>query len=214
MIFRHRSQYALLPLELQEKIGKTKSQCTYFSEYDSPSSHIQGPLTINNIIISKAVALLGLPIPTCIIPPIQHRLEFVCEKNGVIFINDSKSTTPTSTLKALQTLEKKSVILILGGLSKGIDRSELCRFICNRYKQTIKLIICFGAESETLKKYCSDYNLPVMSTPNLVDAIVATKTNAQKGDHILFSPSGSSYDLFKNYEERGNSFKALIHQLM
>jgi len=140
-------------------------------------------------------------------PP--HRLEKVATLNNTIFYNDSKSTTPASTLAAVKQLSGKPIILFLGGLSKGIDRKNLIFKI----KPWVKIVYTFGAEAENISGLCAQAGVDYFSFKNLHDAFAECIKKINPGDQILFSPAGSSFDLFKNYEERGNYFKKLVKQL-
>jgi UDP-N-acetylmuramoylalanine--D-glutamate ligase len=136
----------------------------------------------------------------------EHRLEKVATINTIEFYNDSKSTTTVSTLSALEKLKNKPIYLFLGGLSKGVDRSS---FIA-QLPRNVKFIYCFGKEAKQLQSYCSNKNIPAQSFANLNDAFTHCINNVQSHAIILLSPAGSSYDLYKDYAERGAHFKSLI----
>lgn len=135
-----------------------------------------------------------------------HRVEFVTTKNGVDFYNDSKSTVPESTLQATSRFSQKPIVLLLGGLSKGADRSLLIK----QLPKNIKYIICFGKEAAELDGFCKKAKKESSACTDLEEALQAALTIAVSGDVVLLSPAGSSYDLYKNYEERGNHFKKLV----
>lgn len=137
-----------------------------------------------------------------------HRIEFIGTYNGANFYNDSKSTIPASTLQAVNQFKDKQIMLFLGGLSKGVDRSELI----NQLPYNVKHIICFGKEAEQLHKWCQKKVIPSSMHITLEDGFKEALKKLKPNDVILFSPSGSSFDLFKNYEERGNFFKQLFSQ--
>ena len=139
-------------------------------------------------------------------PGLPHRLQFVAEHDGLRFYNDSKSTTTTSTRAAIEKLQGKSIIVFIGGLSKGVDRAHFIKEL----KGKVKHVYCFGAEAETLRTYCATNNIPAQDFATLDDAFEACVNKVTPQDCILFSPAGSSYDLFKDYEERGNYFKKLV----
>ncbi|MFH1462026.1 MAG: UDP-N-acetylmuramoyl-L-alanine--D-glutamate ligase [bacterium] len=132
----------------------------------------------------------------------EHRLELFTTINGVNFYNDSKSTVYQATIKALEKLNKngRPIILILGGLSKGVDRSPLLQYL--KTLKNLKNVFCFGADCKTFSLY------PFCS--RLEDTVDAVLDILKPGDQVLFSPSGSSFDLFKNYQHRGEAFKTLI----
>jgi len=137
----------------------------------------------------------------------HHRVEHCATVNGVDFYNDSKSTVIQATQAAVEQLARnnKPLILILGGLSKGVDRFPLIAYL--KTIKNIKKIYCFG-------KDCSVFtDGPCTYFPTLEETIKDIAKIMKPGDQVLFSPSGSSYDLFKNYEHRGQVFKDLVLRL-
>lgn len=135
----------------------------------------------------------------------EHRLEFCGKINDVKILNDSKSTVIDSTISAIEKIScaPKSLILILGGLSKGTNRSQKIMEISKHPK--IKLTICFGDERNSIP---SDF-----AYKNLESAVKKALEEGKAGDAILFSPGGASFDLFKNYKERGMEFKKLVNAI-
>ena len=138
----------------------------------------------------------------------EHRFERIGTYLGITFYNDSKATISESTLESLARCANKPVILFLGGISKGVDRSSLIK----QLPKTCKSVICFGKEADTLQQLCAARGLTSSSHPTLESAWNTCTAQASEGDTVLFSPAGASYDLFKNYEERGNAFKKLVTQ--
>ena len=138
------------------------------------------------------------------LPP--HRLEHVATIDGISFYNDSKSTAPAPTIAAVQKFADKPVLLLLGGLKKGVDRTPLIAAIKNK----VKMIYAFGGERDDIASKALQNNVPCVSFATLEDAFSACLADAQRGDTVLLSPAGSSFDLFKNYEDRGNRFKELV----
>jgi UDP-N-acetylmuramoylalanine--D-glutamate ligase len=136
----------------------------------------------------------------------EHRLEKVATINGVDFYNDSKSTITQSTLAAIDKLQGKPVLLLLGGLSKGVDRS----FLFTQIRNKVSEVFCFGQEAAELHKAGMAANMTCHRFDHLEPALQSAVVNAKSGDQILFSPAGSSYDLFSNYQERGKRFKELV----
>lgn len=167
----------------------------------------------NWVILCAALHLLDMPftnvsqiIQTISLP--EHRLEKVTTIHHIDFYNDSKSTTPTSTLAAVKQLQKKPIILLLGGLSKGIDREPLIKAL----QSYVHTIVCFGAQASQLAHFCSAYGISSYSFETLNDAFNTCIRIVKPGHQILFSPAGSSFDLFNNYQERGDYFKQLVYQ--
>jgi UDP-N-acetylmuramoylalanine--D-glutamate ligase len=185
-----------------------QKSCTIITTITQPPQTI---LRQNWLIIASALHLLGLTehineaaayIDTIAKP--EHRLEFIGTINGKFFYNDSKSTTPTATSAALEQFKDKSVTLILGGISKGVDRTPFMQSL----PKHISHVICFGSEANELAAACS---LPHVTTCATLEQVVKiAHEKSAPGEIILFSPAGASYDLFANYIERGNLFKRLI----
>lgn len=136
---------------------------------------------------------------------IEHRIEFVEEINGVKYYNDSKGTNIDSTKVALLGFEN-NVILIAGGYDKKVDFDELFEQVDN-----IKLLILFGdtkykIHDAAVKMGVNNINI----VDNLEEAVQISKENSSKGDTVLFSPACASWDMYENYEQRGNHFKSLV----
>ena len=133
----------------------------------------------------------------------EHRLEKFLTVDGVDFYNDSKATVVEATKAAVKKLsrENRPIILVLGGLDKGVDRKPLVDFLSG--VKNVKRVFCLGDGCESFLCYERYPSLRL-----LVDAIMQTVFDGEENDAIvLFSPSGSSFDLFKNYVERGKKFK-------
>ncbi|MGE0010304.1 MAG: UDP-N-acetylmuramoyl-L-alanine--D-glutamate ligase [Candidatus Babeliales bacterium] len=136
---------------------------------------------------------------------LEHRMELIGTVHGVHFINDSKATIAQSTLAAVEQV-KGPIILLLGGLSKGVDRTPYIQ----QLPHNVTHVICFGKEAESLGDMCKTADRAYTSAATLEEAFEKACTIATAGDTVLLSPGGSSYDLFKHYEERGNCFKKLV----
>jgi UDP-N-acetylmuramoylalanine--D-glutamate ligase len=136
----------------------------------------------------------------------EHRLEKIAVDCPIDIYNDSKSTITQATVAAVKKLQGKPIILLVGGLSKGVDRSPLFEQLQSLVSRTI----CFGTEADNLHAASSAHHIPSTAVSTLEEAVALAFTYATPGDQILFSPAGSSYDLFKNFEDRGNRFKQLV----
>lgn len=139
---------------------------------------------------------------------LEHRMETVATIKGVEFINDSKATNTNSTWFALESMTKP-IILILGGVDKGNDYS----FLKDLVKEKVKAIVCMGIDNRKIHEaFGNDVGLMV-NTDNAKDAVQAAFHFADKGDVVLLSPACASFDLFKNYEDRGKQFKEAVKDL-
>jgi UDP-N-acetylmuramoylalanine--D-glutamate ligase len=139
---------------------------------------------------------------------LEHRMEHVATIRGVEFINDSKATNVNSTWYALESMTKP-VVLILGGVDKGNDYS----LIMDLVKEKVKAIICLGTDNRKIHEaFAKDIN-PVVNTGSALEAVHAAFHFAAKGDVVLLSPACASFDLFMNYEDRGNQFKHAVKEL-
>lgn len=136
---------------------------------------------------------------------VEHRLEQFAEINGVKFINDSKATNVNATYYALESM-KQPTIWIVGGVDKGNDYTEIEDLV----KKKVKAIICLGIDNQKIIDFFQDKMESIYSTSNMQEAVKVSKSLAEKGDTILLSPCCASFDLFNNYEDRGNQFKKEI----
>ncbi len=139
---------------------------------------------------------------------IEHRLEYVATVRGVTFINDSKATNVNSVWFALESMTQP-VILILGGQDKGNDYNELMELV----REKVKAIICIGVDNAPIHEAFKNVVEPIIDTNIMSDTVNAAYALAEKGDVVLLSPACASFDLFKNYEDRGQQFKAAVRNL-
>lgn len=139
---------------------------------------------------------------------LEHRMEFVAMVRGVEFINDSKATNVNSTWYALESMNKPT-ILILGGTDKGNDYS----LIEDLVKEKVKAIICMGVDNKKIIEAFKDIVPVIVETDNAKKAVNAAFRAAVKDDVVLLSPACASFDLFKNYEDRGTQFKEAVKEL-
>ncbi|APF17917.1 UDP-N-acetylmuramoylalanine--D-glutamate ligase [Caldithrix abyssi DSM 13497] len=138
---------------------------------------------------------------------VEHRLEFVRELNGVRFINDSKATTVESLYYALQSF-KQPIILIAGGKDKGSDFSKLNEQIAGK----VKAVILIGAATEKMQKAWQGIK-PLYAEKTLEEAVQKAYELAKAGDVVLLSPACASFDMFKDFEDRGRQFKEIVRRL-
>ena len=139
---------------------------------------------------------------------LEHRMEPVVTIKGVEFINDSKATNINSTWFALESMEKPT-ILILGGVDKGNDYS----LIKDLVKEKVKAIVCMGTNNLKIHQAFREVMPLIVNTSSTSEAVQAAFHFAEKGDCVLLSPACASFDLFKNYEDRGNQFKQAVKEL-
>lgn len=139
---------------------------------------------------------------------LEHRMEFVATVRGVEFINDSKSTNTNSTWFALESMNKPTV-LILGGTDKGNDYSLLEELVT----QKVKAIICMGVDNSKIINAFKDKVPVIVETDSAKKAVNASFKLSTKGDVVLLSPACASFDLFKNFEDRGTQFKEAVKEL-
>ena len=138
---------------------------------------------------------------------LEHRMESVATIRGVEFINDSKATNVNSTWYALESMTKPTV-LILGGVDKGNDYS----LIMEGVQEKVKAIVCMGTDNKKIEAAFAGV-VPVISTGNAEAAVQAAFNAATVGDVVLLSPACASFDLFRNYEDRGTQFKNAVQRL-
>lgn len=139
---------------------------------------------------------------------LEHRMEPVATIRGIEFINDSKATNVNSTWYALESMTKPT-ILILGGVDKGNDYS----LIMDMVKEKVKAIICLGEDNRKIHEAFGNIVSTIANTSSAAEAVHAAFHFAVKGDVVLLSPACASFDLFKNYEDRGNQFKHAVKEL-
>lgn len=145
---------------------------------------------------------------------VQHRIEPVCEKNGVHWYNDSIATSPTRTIAGLRSFNQK-LILIAGGYDKGIPYAPMAADV----NKQVKLLILMGATAQKIETVVradgnfSEDNLKIVHVNNMEEAVQTANTYAQSGDVVLFSPASASFDAYPNFEKRGEHFKTLVYAL-
>ena len=137
-----------------------------------------------------------------------HRMEAVAVIKGVSFINDSKGTNVDATAYALSSYDRP-LIWIAGGVDKGNDYSVLDEII----KGKVKMLVCLGTDNSKLKKAFDGKIAKIKETQSIEEAVKWGLENGEDGDVVLLSPACASFDLFKNYEDRGEQFKSAVNRL-
>ena len=140
-------------------------------------------------------------------PQVEHRLETVIVRDGVTYINDSKATNVDSAWYALDSMTAP-VVWIAGGTDKGNDYSVLFDLV----RAKVKVLICMGVDNRKLIDNFSAI-CEVVDTHSLAEAVTAARRYAESGDTVLLSPCCASFDLFKNYENRGELFKQAVKEM-
>ena len=191
-----------MTFSLKEKFGISQSDTT-----------LKGPHNlINTMAAVSAVYLAGASLDairaglkTFVNAP--HRLESVGMINGVEFVNDSKATNVDSVVYALGSYDKP-LVWIAGGIDKGNDYN----IIRDAVKKKVRALICLGKDNEKLKKAFGDTVPVIMETQSVKELIRMALEVAKKGDVVLLSPACASFDLFRNYEDRGDQFRKAVKE--
>ncbi|MBR3989028.1 MAG: UDP-N-acetylmuramoyl-L-alanine--D-glutamate ligase, partial [Bacteroidales bacterium] len=154
---------------------------------------------IENEVIRKSLATFQ---------PIEHRLEPVLSIKDVLYINDSKATNVDSAWYALEC-QKRPVVWIVGGTDKGNDYSVLNDLV----KEKVKGIVCLGVDNAKIHAAFGGMVAEMADALSAKEAVEKAAAMAAPGDVVLLSPCCASFDLFKNYEDRGEQFKAAVRNL-
>ena len=181
-----------------------------------PTSRVVLPGTHNleNMMAALVVARLSGVTPSILqqvierFPGLEHRLEMVCEADGVRYYNDSKGTTVASVIKALEAFSQP-VLLIAGGKDKGGDFSQLGGYITGR----VKRLFLLGQARDRMAKELAG-TTEIEKVKDLKEAVRRAREHAAPGDVVLLSPACSSFDMFHDYEDRGRQFKGIIREMI
>lgn len=170
---------------------------------------------VENVMAAVAISyFMGSPIETIRntikeFNAVEHRIEYVAEKNGVIYYNDSKGTNTDASTKAIEAMTRPTV-LIAGGYDKGSEFDDWVQ----KFDGTVKQVILIGATKEKIAAAARRHGFNnVVMADSLQEAVNLLPQYVQSGDAVLLSPACASWDMFKSYEERGNMFKELISKL-
>lgn len=190
------------------KLAKLKAKVLFFNTPDKPAG-VENP---NYLAAIKVAHALGISDEISLktfseFKGVEHRLEFVRNFKGVDFINDSKSTTVEAGRWALERAHKPTV-MICGGLDKHLDYSPLKSLVA----QKVKHMIAIGQARDIMKHTFGDL-VPVDTVGSLQEAVSAAHRLARSGECVLLSPMCASFDMFKDYEQRGEVFKGIVNGL-
>ncbi|NIS38133.1 UDP-N-acetylmuramoyl-L-alanine--D-glutamate ligase, partial [Candidatus Saccharibacteria bacterium] len=178
-----------------------------------PHPHLRGPHNRYNMLVAALIAAIwNIPIKTIRetienFPGIEHRLENSGIIDGVKYVNDSKATSVDSLRWALQSFDEK-IVLIAGGKDKGGEYSEVDKLL----KEKVRAVMVIGQAALRMKEAWSGV-VPVYSANDLDEAVKKSSALAQADDVVLLSPACSSFDMFRDYEQRGNRFKEIVRQI-
>jgi UDP-N-acetylmuramoylalanine--D-glutamate ligase len=174
---------------------------------------IKGVHNLENAMAASAMALLaGCPIEAVIdslkeFPGLEHRLEFVRELEGVSYFNDSKGTNVGAVMKSLESFSGP-IILIAGGRDKAGDFSLMRQLVSER----VKALVLIGEASEKIAKALGDLTETVQAK-DLKEAVAVSRKLSAGGDVVLLSPACASFDMFRDFEDRGRQFKKIIMEM-
>jgi UDP-N-acetylmuramoylalanine--D-glutamate ligase len=162
------------------------------------------------ILVAKAIGVDNELITTGLksFTSVEHRLEPAGEIEGVLYVNDSKATNVDSVFYALGSFDNP-IVLIMGGVDKGNDYRQIEELV----KQKVKALICMGVDNHKLLDYFEKIVPLIFDIHDIKSALAMAKDIATEGDVVLLSPACASFDLFKNYEDRGRQFKAIVNEL-
>ncbi len=145
---------------------------------------------------------------------VEHRIEFVREKDGVKYYNDSIATSPVSVIAGLNAFSQK-LIVIAGGSDKNLDYNQLAKPLTEH----VKVLVLLGATADKIEKAvkdCKDFDeacLKIIRVNSMEEAVSAAQSLAESGDVITLSPASASFDMYQNFEERGRHYKAVVNSL-
>lgn len=201
-------------------IHEGKMMCSIESETNNPFIMYSNELSLkgrHNGYNSMAAAIIGQVLnirkdsireSLMSFQNVEHRLEHVLNIGGVEFINDSKATNVNSTWYALESMEKNT-IWIAGGVDKGNDYTLLKPLV----KDKVRIIVCMGLDNRKIHEaFGSDVDM-IVNTTSAKEAVHVAQKLAKSGEAVLLSPACASFDLFKNYEDRGRQFKQAVREL-
>ena len=182
--------------------------------YDTLNFSLKGRHNLLNAMAAVSVARLLKVSNKCIrdslisFSNVEHRLEEVLKIQNITYINDSKATNVNATYYALESMEGQTV-WIVGGIDKGNNYIELLPLV----REKVKSIICIGLDNEKIIESFSPVVDVIVETQSMSEAVKIAHNLANKKDYVLLSPACASFDLFKNFEDRGNQFKQAVRNL-
>ena len=189
-------------------VNGSSGECIYQSLEDRK-------ITLENVMAAAYIGLLmGVPFEKIRetvrkFKPVEHRIEFVRERTGVRYYNDSKGTNPDAAIQALRAMPGP-VLLIAGGYDKNSTYDEWAKEFAGR----VKYLVLIGKTRDKIAACAKKYGFTeIMYAEDLKEAVQVCAVYADAGDYVLLSPACASWDMFKNYEERGRVFKECVMAL-
>ncbi|MFD2170821.1 UDP-N-acetylmuramoyl-L-alanine--D-glutamate ligase [Tumebacillus lipolyticus] len=176
---------------------------------------LKGEHNLENLLAATAIALSAGADPAAIIEVarsfsgVEHRLEHVITRAGISYYNDSKSTNSTAATMAINTFADRSVVLIAGGLDRGVDFMELVPVFAKK----VKHLVAIGQAADKMRTVATKAEVSSVQVDTLEEAVRAAAAHAVSGDVVLLSPACASWDMFASFEERGSMFKKAVHTL-
>lgn len=190
--------------------GNGKERICHTNELNLLGTH-----NFENVMVAVAMSVAyGIPIDLvrkviCEFGGVEHRIEFVREKNGVTYYNDSKGTNPDAAIKGIQAMNRKTV-LIGGGYDKDSSYDEWIQ----AFDSKVKCLVLTGQTKYKIEETAKKYGIAnIILTETFEEAVAVSIENAKEGEAVLLSPACASWGMFKNYEERGDKFKELVKNL-
>jgi UDP-N-acetylmuramoylalanine--D-glutamate ligase len=183
---------------------------------NSDEMKLRGRHNIENVLAALAAGLACGAAPDSMretirnFEPVEHRLEFVAEIEGITFYNDSKATSVDATVKALEAFEDEAgkIVLILGGRGKKTPYTPLARLVSER----VRKLILVGEDAETIERELGQF-APGERASDMKEAVKLSFQAAQAGDVVLLAPACASFDMFESFEHRGRVFKDAVSSL-
>ena len=181
--------------------------------------HLRGVHNYENICAALAATSTLVDIDTqikaiCKFKGVEHRLELVREINGVKWYNDSIGTSPTRTIAGLKSFDE-NIVLIAGGYDKKLDYTPIAKPILEKVTTLILMGATAGKIYDAVVNEMKKQNktIDIYKCDTLEETVITANKTAKSGEVVLFSPASASFDLFKNFAERGNKFKELVEKL-
>lgn len=206
--------------KLDKGIYLENGNIVYKDEEETVVCHVEelqllGTHNYENVMAATAMAIAyGVPMDVIrktikAFAGVAHRIEFVCEKNGVAYYNDSKGTNPDAAIKAVEAMNRKT-LLIGGGYDKDSEYEEWIQSFDGKVKHLVLLGQTREKIAETAKKLGFEN---IIMVDSLEEAVATCAKMAEPGEAVLLSPACASWGMFKNYEERGDKFKEFVNAL-